>query len=62
MGRLTAAAAKKRWAQATAAQTLGLRGDNLAASFFDIDGEPLIARLQQLASLARQVDQPITFQ
>ena len=48
--------------QASLAKQLGLRPTSLADSFIDVDGEPLIERLIELASLAKDRDLPILFQ
>lgn len=44
------------------AQTLGIRPETLLDCFFDIDGEPLVERLGQLAKLSISCGQPILFQ
>lgn len=41
---------------------LGLKPNSLYDSFIDVDGEPLIARLQRLCEVAIENDQPIEFQ
>ncbi|HEX7888958.1 MAG TPA: Imm70 family immunity protein [Ramlibacter sp.] len=40
----------------------GIKPETLADSFFDVDGEPLIERLKQLAQKSVEVGQPILFQ
>jgi hypothetical protein len=44
------------------ARAFGIHPATLADSFFDIDGEPLISRLKQLAQKSVEVGQPILFQ
>ena len=44
------------------AKTYGISPHNLAECFFDIDGEPLIERLRQLAQTSVSSGQPILFQ
>jgi hypothetical protein len=48
--------------QAEVASSLGLRPTSLHESFFDIDGQPLIDRLIELARVAQQHRQAIWFQ
>jgi len=48
--------------QREVARSLGLRPSNFADSFIDVDGEPLLERLQYLCELAVVVHQPILFQ
>jgi len=43
-------------------KSLGLRPSSLHESFIDVDGEPLLERLQQLCDIAIQHGQPILFQ
>lgn len=40
---------------------LGAIPDNACESFIDVDGEPLVRRLQDLAGLAVREDRPISF-
>lgn len=49
------------WKKQTA-RMFGLNPQNLADCFFDIDGEPLIDRMRQLAQVSISVGQPILFQ
>jgi hypothetical protein len=44
------------------AKTFGISPENLEECFFDIDGEPLIERLRQLARVSISSGQPILFQ
>lgn len=44
------------------AKMFGLRPANLYDCFFDVDGEPLLARLMGLAQLSIERDLPILFQ
>jgi hypothetical protein len=44
------------------ANTLGLVPRSLAESFIDVDGEPLLERMADLAALAAQHSRPISFQ
>lgn len=48
--------------QQQVSRSLGLRPSALYDSFIDVDGEPLIERLQQLCDVAVEHDQPILFQ
>ena len=43
-------------------KSLGLKPVCLLDSFIDVDGEPLLERLQQLCDVAIQSNQPILFQ
>lgn len=49
------------WKQQTA-QTFALQMSNLRDCFFDVDGEPLLERLINLAKLSQAKDLPILFQ
>lgn len=53
-------ASYKGW-QAEVARTLGYEPGTLAAFFIDVDGEPLLERLIELADLAASGGRPITF-
>jgi hypothetical protein len=44
------------------ARSLGLAPRNLCECFFDVDGEPLVARLKQLCRASIECGQPILFQ
>lgn len=44
------------------AKTFGIKPTNLLDCFFDIDGEPLIARLRDLANASIKNESPILFQ
>ena len=44
------------------AKTFGIRPRNLLACFFDVDGEPLVARLRELARSSIETSSPILFQ
>ena len=44
------------------ARRYGIRPKTLLDCFFDVDGEPLVERLQQLAKTSIETDQPILFQ
>ncbi len=44
------------------AKTFGIEPRNLYESFFDVDGEPLIERLLQLAQVSQKHDKDILFQ
>jgi hypothetical protein len=44
------------------AKTFGIKPDNLLECFFDVDGEPLTARLRQLAEASIKNNVPILFQ
>jgi immunity protein 70 of polymorphic toxin system len=44
------------------AKTFGLSPKNLLECFFDVDGEPLVERLSQLAQVSISSGQPIKFQ
>lgn len=44
------------------ARSLALRPESLADSFIDVDGEPLIDRLTELAHMAVERQLPIVFQ
>jgi hypothetical protein len=44
------------------AKTFGIKPKNLLECFFDIDGEPLVERLRQLAEASIRNDSPILFQ
>ena len=44
------------------ARTFGIKPENLLDCFFDIDGEPLIARLRDLAHASIENQAPILFQ
>jgi hypothetical protein len=44
------------------AKTIGIIPGNLLECFFDIDGEPLVERLGQLAQVSISTSQPIVFQ
>jgi hypothetical protein len=48
--------------QSSVAQLVGLHPASLAETFIDVDGEPLIWRLQQLAATASKRELPISFQ
>lgn len=48
--------------KAEVAKTFGIKPANLCDCFFDVDGEPLLARLIGLARLSRQRRLPILFQ
>ncbi|MGD0096447.1 MAG: Imm70 family immunity protein [Terracidiphilus sp.] len=48
--------------QKTVARALGLAPKNAFESFIDVDGEPLIERLQSLVESARKRNLPILFQ
>ena len=48
--------------QAGVASSLGIAPKNLHESFFDVDGEPLIERLEHLAQVAHEHDRDILFQ
>jgi hypothetical protein len=48
--------------QREVARMFGVSPRNLAECFFDVDGEPLLARLQQLCDVAIQHQRPILFQ
>lgn len=49
------------WKQQVA-KTIGIQPATLLDSFFDVDGEPLVERLKQLAQASIEVNQPILFQ
>lgn len=44
------------------AKTFGIKPSTLLECFFDVDGEPLIERLQQLAKVSVESGQPVLFQ
>ncbi len=44
------------------AKSFGISPKNLAECFFDVDGEPLLARLRQLAQISTERNIPILFQ
>lgn len=44
------------------AKSFGIKPANLAECFFDVDGEPLIARLEGLAEISRTRNLPVLFQ
>jgi hypothetical protein len=44
------------------AKTLGIKPQNLLHCFFDVDGEPLVGRLRELAEASMQAKSPILFQ
>lgn len=44
------------------AKLLGISPKSLAECFFDVDGEPLIARLRQLAEISKERNVPVLFQ
>jgi hypothetical protein len=48
--------------QREVARMFGVSPRNLAECFFDVDGEPVLARLQQLRDVAIQHQRPILFQ
>jgi len=48
--------------QSEAAKLYGIRPSSLADCFVDIDGEPLLTRLSELASVAISHNCPISFQ
>jgi len=48
--------------QKQVASLLGLKPKRLFDSFIDIDGEPLLERLEKLCDVAIENDQPILFQ
>lgn len=48
--------------QINLAKQIGLRPGNLAESFIDVDGEPLIERLIELARAAQEQGLPVLFQ
>lgn len=48
--------------QKDVAKTFGIKPDNLLECFFDVDGEPLLERLIQLAKLSQEQELPILFQ
>src|SRR5450432_4012018 len=48
--------------KAEVAKTFGIKPDNLLQCFFDVDGEPLIDRLRELARLSQRLNSPILFQ
>lgn len=48
--------------QKQVSKLLGLKPKSLFDSFIDVDGEPLIDRLQRLCEVAIENDQPILFQ
>ena len=48
--------------QSSVARSIGLKPQNLAECFFDIDGEPLLARLKGLCRTAIERRLPILFQ
>ena len=49
------------WKQEVA-KTIGIKPATLLDSFFDVDGEPLVERLKQLAQISVEAGQPILFQ
>ena len=59
--RLPAVQFRAEWQQQVA-KTLGLKPASLYESFIDVDGEPLIERLQQLCDLAIERKSSILFQ
>lgn len=48
--------------QKDVAKTFGIKPNNLLECFFDVDGEPLLERLIQLAKLSQEQELPILFQ
>ena len=52
---------KELW-QLDVAKTVGLKPKTLSDCFFDVDGEPLMARLAGLCQIAIERRQPILFQ
>lgn len=44
------------------AKTFGIKPSTLLECFFDVDGEPLIERLQQLLKVSIKSGQPVLFQ
>lgn len=48
--------------QAEVVRSLGLRPQNLFESIFDVDGEPLVERLENLARVSITSGKPILFQ
>ncbi len=44
------------------AKSFGIKPANLAECFFDVDGEPLIARLMDLAEVSKSRNFPVLFQ
>jgi hypothetical protein len=59
--RRPAARIKSDW-QKQVAKSVGLQINNLYDCFFDVDGEPLLERLINLAKLSQQRGLPILFQ
>jgi hypothetical protein len=44
------------------AKTFGIKPSTLLECFFDVDGEPLVERLQQLAEVSMKSGHPVLFQ
>jgi hypothetical protein len=50
-----------KW-KAGVAEMFGIKPASLLECFFDVDGEPLIERLRQLAVVSASTGKPIVFQ
>lgn len=48
--------------QSEVAKTFGIKPKNLLECFFDVDGEPLLARFLKLSKLSQELKLPILFQ